>query len=811
MDSFPGPSSGSTSFSDDSGRFREYKRIEPLYDAFICPLTKTPMHDPVALENGQTYERSAIERWFLECQANGKPPVCPMTQQELESTVLKPSIALRSTIEEWTARNEVARFDNVRLLLTSDLQQENDDGLNDVQSLCLKNKGNKLKARTSGLIPLIVDCLKRDEKVRCTALATLRILVEDDEDNREAIGETDAVRSCVKGLFRELVKERKESVFLLYELSKSHQLCEKIVSINGAILMLVKTASSHSDDVNTVHKAEQILDNLESCDQSVRQMAENGRLHPLLRRLVEGNEAVCLEMVSILAELVLSTEGKTKAAEVGAKTLVSMLQNGVSAGREAVLKCVCQLSDLGSNGEILVEAGIIGPLIGNLFAVGIHQLPMKLKEVSATTLANIVSSGVDLEKVTIDSDGTKLISEATLHNLLHLVSNTGPTIEAKLLQVLVGLASSPGAVSKVVMAVKSAGATISLIQFLEAPQRDLQANSVKLLCYLSPHMGNELADGLRITTGQLGTLVKFIGTSGVTEEQASAAKLLSNLPTDDMQLTQALLNEGAIPTAINKLEELSQAVVRRGTGRFLLVYKEGLVGILLRFTYVSVNTNIVSSAQEYGLTVLFTNLLNTAGNEEEVQRVSALGLANLSAYTNQLSVLPEMTQSKSFCSCFSKPPSKPAGLCSVHRGICSAKETFCLLDAKAVAPLVACLEHTNAHIVEVSLRALSTLLLDSENCEKGVQVLNDADGVTPILEILKEHRTEELRQLVVTVVECMLRNDEMARSISNSHFVHTALVEAFKHGNPTTRQTAEKALKHLNRIPNFSGVFTKTK
>ena len=75
---------------------------------------------------------------------------------------------------------------------------------------------------------------------------------------------------------------------LLYELSKSRPLCENIVAMNGAILMLVKTVSSYSDNVVTVERAGETLDNLEKCDGSVRPMAENGRLQPLLKRLVEG-------------------------------------------------------------------------------------------------------------------------------------------------------------------------------------------------------------------------------------------------------------------------------------------------------------------------------------------------------------------------------------------------------------------------------------------------------------------------------------------------------------------------------------------
>ncbi|MCO5588926.1 hypothetical protein L7F22_042887 [Adiantum nelumboides] len=330
-------------------------------------------------------------------------------------------------------------------------------------------------------------------------------------------------------------------------------------------------------------------------------------------------------MASTLAELVLSAEGKAKAAEIGAKPLVRMLQSDLLAGREASLKCLCQLSNLDSNGPLLVEAGILGPLIEDLFAVGMNQLPMRLKEVSAATLANIASSGVALEKVVIDTDGNTLISESTLHSFLHLVSNTGPAISAKLLQVLVGLASSKRAVRQVLIAVKSAGATISLIQFLEAPQKDLRANSVKLLYHLSPFMKSELADGLRITTGQLGTLISFIGTSGVTEEQAAAAKLLANLPMDDAQLTEALLQEGALPSALNKFDELSQGIVQRGTSRFLGVYKEGLIGIILRFTYVSANTKVVSSAQEHDLTAFFTKLLST-GNVEESSAYECFGV-----------------------------------------------------------------------------------------------------------------------------------------------------------------------------------------
>eukprot|EP00250_Pteridium_aquilinum_P012012 c20452_g1_i2 orf=270-3377(-) len=785
---------------------REHKRVEPLYEAFVCFLTKTIMRDPVTLENGETYERSAIEKWFRECRENGRPAVCPATGKELQTTALKPSLALRHAIEEWTSRNEIARIENARVLLTSNTQQDILHGLKDIQVLCGKSRLNKYKVRNQKLIPLIVDCLKEGEQVRCSALATLRLLAEDENDNKEAIGETVAIRSCVKCLSRDVQKEREEAASLLYELSKYPPLCEKIGNESGAILVLVGIVSSDSDNDITAQKAEKTLENLEGCDQNVRQMAVNGRLLPLLQRLVEGGEEVRLEMAVFLAELVLSREGKVKAAAMGGKTLVDMLESGYSAGREAALKCLCQLSAFEGNGKILAEVGILRPLIRDLFVVGVNQLPMKLKEVAATTLANIVNSGVDLEKIPIDADGNTLISEPILHNLLHLVSNTGPAIEAKLLQVLVGLASSSQASGRVTMAIKSAGATVSLIQFLEAPQKELRANSIKLLYHLCSQMGQEVAESLRITTGQLGTLVRLLGMSGVTEEQAAAARLLANLPSEDAQLTRALLDEGALPTVVKQLDELRQGVSRIGAGRFVSEYKEGLVGILARFTLILGDTEMVSLAQEYNLTALFTTLLNTAGLDE-VQRLSAVALANLSVYSKDLSVLPEIKQKPSCWFPFRSAALKPSGLCIMHGGLCSAKQTFCLLEARAVPSLVACLDHENVGVVEASLRALLTLLMDSETLEGGIQVLSNADAIQPILDIMREHKTERLRQQAVVAVECMLRSEEIARTIATDGNVHTALVEAFKYGNNNTKQAAEKALKHLNKIPNFSGVF----
>ena len=99
----------------------------------------------------------------------------------------------------------------------------------------------------------------------------------------------DSIRTTVKFLTQDLFNEREEAISLLYELSKCESLSEKIGAVSGAILILDGLVSSNSEDILTVQKAEKILENLETCEKNVLQMAENGRMQPLVRLLLEGN------------------------------------------------------------------------------------------------------------------------------------------------------------------------------------------------------------------------------------------------------------------------------------------------------------------------------------------------------------------------------------------------------------------------------------------------------------------------------------------------------------------------------------------
>ncbi|KAK4781485.1 hypothetical protein SAY86_015587 [Trapa natans] len=515
---------------------------EPIYDAFVCYLTKQIMHDPVTLENA---------------------------------------------IEEWTARNDSVQLEKAQKSLNlGSAEGDAVQALEYIQCICINSRLNKhIMRNNTELLPMIIGMLKSSSRrFRCKALETLRILAEEGDYVKEIMAEGDNVRTIVKFLSNEQSKERKEAVSLLYKLSKSGFLSEKIGSVNGAILILVGMSSSKSENVLTVETAEKTLRNLETHENNVLQMAENGRLQPLLTQILEGPSETKLSMASYLGELMLSNDVKDVVARSVGSSLISLMKSSNIKPREASLKALNQIA-CETSANILIESGILPPLVKDLFTVGANQLPMRLKEVAATILANIVNCEIDFDSIPVGPDHQTLVSEDIIHSLLHLISNTGPAIECKLIQVLVGLTNSPSTAASIVHAIRSSGATISLVQFIEAPQRDLRLASIKLLQNLSHHMDHELADALRGSVGQLGSLIKVATENiGITEEQAAAAELLAGLPERDLDLTRQMLDEGAFQQIISRVYQIRQGEAR-GI-RFMTPYLVGLVRILARVTYI---------------------------------------------------------------------------------------------------------------------------------------------------------------------------------------------------------------------------------
>jgi len=103
--------------------------------------------------------------------------------------------------------------------------------------------------------------------------------------------------------------------------------------------------------------------------------------------LCAGPEEVRIEMAEDLSLVPLTAEDKSRAAQRAAFALVEMLGSPNPVARASALKALRSLSTLPSNGNVLLQTGVLTPLMRDLFVVGANQVPTKLKEISATVLA----------------------------------------------------------------------------------------------------------------------------------------------------------------------------------------------------------------------------------------------------------------------------------------------------------------------------------------------------------------------------------------------------------------------------------------
>ncbi|CBI27413.3 unnamed protein product, partial [Vitis vinifera] len=745
--------------------------MEPFYETFFCPLTKNIMEDPVTIESGVTYERKAITEWF-EKYNNSAEICCPATGQKLRSKGLSTNIALKTTIEEWKERNEAARIKVARAALSLAISESMVlEALNDLQSICGRKPYNKVQIRNVGMLPLLVKFLEyKDTNVRLATLEILRELAEDDE-GKEMVAKVMDISTTIKMLSSDHQPIRHAALLFLLELSRSQSLCEKIGSVAGGILMLITIKYNWSFDTFALEKADEILKNLETSPNNIKRMADNGYLEPLLHHLIEGCEEMKMEMGSYLGEIALGHDSKTYVAERASPALVKMLHTGNTLTKKAAFKALEQISSYHPNGKILVEAGIVQIVVEEMLTPRkIHNETMNSIKEAAAILGNLLESGIEFE---------------------NLQNSTPDKLNTNLIRILLCLAKSPKSNATIVSVVRETEASYTLIELINNPHEELGIASMKLLITLSPYLGHTFAERLCKTRGQPQSLLQSPGgTNQITQKQAVSANFLADLPHQNLRLNLALLSNDSVPMILQSIHQMQRSGTR--TSRYASAYLEGLVGIIVRFTTTLFEPQMLFLARNYNFTSVLTELL-TKTSSDKVQRLSAIGLKNLSSESVNLSKPPQIKRTK-FLKFFKLPRSLSAG---------SSK-------SKKIQVLLACLEHENAEVIEAALSALCTLLDDKVDVDKSVSLLSGVDCIQHVLNVVKEHREEGLREKSLWVIERFLMKggDRSASYISQDRSLPATLVSAFHHGDGSTKQMAAKILRHLNQMPKVTTNFT---
>jgi len=526
-------------------------------------------------------------------------------------------------------------------------------------------------------------------------------------------------------------------------------------------------------------------------------------------------------MATYLSETILEDDNKTYTADRASPVLIHMLQSGNLLTRKAAFKSLLQISSYHPNGKILVDAGIVQIMVEEMFNKQIQNESMDSVREASAILANILESGafgLAFENLPATKQGHAMASGYVVFNIIYMIRNSIPDdLNLNLIRILTCLIKSTKSAAPVVAAVKESDASYTLVEFLNNPSHEIATTAIKLLTLLSPHIGHLLIERLCKTNGLPESLIQSPADPGqITERQALSVSFLAKLPHQNLTLNMALLSKNTVPEVIESINRVLKGGARQN--RYTQSYLEGLVGVLVRFTATLYDSQMLFLAINHNFTTMFTDLVAETSSDE-VLRLAATGLEKLSSQSIHLTQPPKLKRKRflnPFClpeylaSCSSRKIQ--IQLCPVHKGVCSKQDTCCLIEAKAVPRLLACLDHQNVEVVESALSALSTLLDDKVDVDQSVNLLNDMNATQKVLKAVRHHRNESLWQKAFWMIErFLLKGGQRSISlVSQDKMFAVSVVTAFHHGEAYTRQMAEKILRYLDKMPSLSATTTFT-
>lgn len=253
---------------------------------------------------------------------------------------------------------------------------------------------------------------------------------------------------------------------------------------------------------------------------------------------------------------------------------------------------------------------------------------------------------------------------------------------------------------------------------------------------------------------------------------------------------------------IATLQDCKTGRIGRLSGRAGCAMQEALLGILLHFARNS-NVAILNSMRDLHLFTIFQEKLMAHWTPLAKER-SALGLQLLSERAHLFTLRspthpPNRSSFFGLCLFPAKTIRSLPEKCGVHGGVCDPNASFCLIAANAITPLVELLEEEAYGVREAVVGALSTLLADGVDIKEGVEELACAEGVQSIFDLFYSVRqANRLQEKTIWMIERILRVPEYAQSYASDQGLVKALMEALRHGSPTTRALAQGALALLS-------------
>uniref|UniRef100_A0A1D1YRL2 RING-type E3 ubiquitin transferase n=1 Tax=Anthurium amnicola TaxID=1678845 RepID=A0A1D1YRL2_9ARAE len=775
-----GRADATLSFEEKEAKYHSKRRslgsqpLEPLRP-FYCPITQDVMEDPVETSSGQTFERSAIEKWFADGNAT-----CPMTMIPLVSGVLRPNIPLKKSIEEWKERNTIVMIASLKSKLSSRDELDVLNCLSQLQDLC-EDESNRECVMFENYVPTLIGLLSgSNSTVKSRVLTLLYILAKDSDDSKEKIAQVEnSIEIIVKSLARRS-EERKLAVALLLELSKIASVRDYIGKVKGSILLLVTI--SNSDNSRAANDAIDLLEKLSIHDENVVQMAKANYFKPLLCCLASEQDSTKMTMVSTLAEMELTDNIKAILFKDGALApLLHLVSHGNEKMKMTAVMALQKLSSLPQNGVQMIRGGAVRLLL-DLLPLHIPSSP-RLQETVAATIMNLAISAAQIQSY----DAVVFLeSDDDIFQLFSLITLTQPNIQKCILCTFYVICQPSSAMIMRCKLRQYSGIQV-LVPFCEHNDLTVRAIAVKLLSCLMKDCDDRVSTEI---VGQkcLKTLLFIIQRPDDEEERAAAMGIISILHPGCTQITQWLIDAGALPIIVRLLKDT------KCDDSFRKKTIENAIGALSRFT-LSNNLEWQKRAADAGVIPLLVRVLLTGTTL--TKQYAAISLAQFSENSSGLSV--PIAKSRGFICC--SPP--PLRVCPVHIGLCSIEGTFCLMEAGAVEPLIRVLGEPDAAACGAALQALSTLM-EGKNLQSGTKLLSECNAILPIIRLLNSPSTE-LQEKVLCVLERVFRLEEYKGMYGAS--AQMLLVDITQRGNGSVKALAARVLANLNVFCEQSSYF----
>lgn len=565
--------------------------------------------------------------------------------------------------------------------------------------------------------------------------------------------------------------EAEPAINLLKVLSGNPKAAEMISRTPNAVLLLV-TFLGHKNE-NLVISTKGILVNLPTTDENVVIMAEANLMKPLVVRLVEGERESKILMARTLARLEHMPDSSRSLASSrdAIKTLINMANSEDEEEVDAAILALKNLSTAPTAGVVIADCIGLEVLIRLLSSKKISVVTkVGASHIIANVLVAIGNQWVRSEDMVADLDNF-------VETFFLLISSVSTPLAAQshLLQGLLGLVEGKhtGQVVKDIMIRRNA--LSGLLSHFRKKELEARRDSLKLFASLSRKHGAEAWSAVRIHSGTLQLLVGVLKTEDISEpEKLAAARIISHFPAEDHSLTRTLQTLNIVPVFVNFLSSPNQSM------------QEASLVALVRFTFPEF-PDLQKQLAEMGVIPVLVTLLDS--RRPRVKISAAHALANFSKSTPRL-VKP--IASKKWWQCFTPPQES----CKLHAGVCTIETTYCLIVAEAIHPLLSIVREDDGKITEVALEALYTLL-DNEHWERGCHTINEANGISIILQNMPKC-TARAQEISINMCEKFFRIPAYQASFGPPSQMH--IITIAQQASPSTRDVAGRILRQLDLL-----------